>query len=138
VGYTTYHTETFRFDLVPASASERGEVVFRFSEDDGVLPVSDLSGKPVTVRIEPERNLLAKYAGLAGSDNPGAGESGIYYRMPAVVNISLIYELNTIATARAVMAQFGQVAPVPEELLFGEYAIEFHPETGAVKSIYRK
>lgn len=138
VGYTTYHTEKLSFDLVPASASERGEVVFRFSEDDGVLPVSDLSGKPVTVRIEPERNLLAKYAGLAGSDNPGAGESGIYYRMPAVVNISLIYELNTIATARTVMAQFGQVAPVPEELLFGEYAIEFHPETGAVKSVYRK
>ncbi|HDR52050.1 MAG TPA: DUF4831 family protein [Mariniphaga anaerophila] len=138
VGRTTYQVEKLSFDFVPSSAAERGEVVFRFSEDAGVLPASDLSGKPVTVRIEPERNLVLKYAGLAGSANPAAGESGIFYRMPAVANISLIYELNTIATARAVMAQFGQVAPVPEELLFGEYAIEFHPETGAVKSVYRK
>ena len=138
VGRTTYHTKKVSFDFVPSSAAERGEVVFRFSEDAGVLPASDLSGKPVTVRIEPERNLVSKYTELAGSANPAAGESGIYYRMPAVVSISLIYELNTIATARTVMAQFGQVAPVPEELLFGEYAVEFHPETGAVKSVYRK
>jgi hypothetical protein len=55
-----------------------------------------------------------------------------------VANVSIIYELNTIATARTVMAQFGQVAPVPEELLFGEYTIEFHPETGALKSVQKK
>ncbi|WP_372949574.1 DUF4831 family protein [Mariniphaga sp.] len=138
VGRTTYHSEKFSFDFVPTSSAERGEVVFRFSEDSGVLPSSDLSGKPVTVRVEPEKELISKYSGLAGSENPTAGESGVYYRMPAVVNVSLIYELNTIATARAVMAQFGQVAPVPEELLFGDYAIEFFPETGAVKSVHKK
>lgn len=135
VGRTTYHSEKFSFDFVPTSSAERGEVVFRFSEDAGVLPVSDLSGKPVTVRIEPEKELISKFSGLAGSENPAAGESGVYYRMPAVVNISLIYELKTITTARTIMAQFGQVAPVPEELLFGDYAIEFFPETGAVKSV---
>jgi hypothetical protein len=138
VGRTTYQTEMLSFDFVPTSSAERGEVVFRFSEDSGVLPSSDLSGKPVTVRVEPEKELVSKYSGLAGSENPVAGESGVYYRMPAVVNISLIYELNTLATARTVMAQFGQVAPVPEELLFGDYAIEFFPETGAVKSVIKK
>jgi hypothetical protein len=137
VGRSTYQTEKLSFDFVPTSSAERGEVVFRFSEDAGVLPSSDLSGKPVTVRVEPEKELISKYSGLTESENPAAGESGVYYRMPAVVNISLIYELNTIATARTVMAQFGQVAPVPEELLFGDYAIEFFPETGAVKSVIK-
>jgi hypothetical protein len=138
VGRTTYHSEKFSFDFVPTSSAERGEVVFRFAEDAGVLPASDLSGKPVTVRVEPEKELVSKFSELAGSENPVAGESGVYYRMPVVVDISLIYELKTIATARTVMAQFGQVAPVPEELLFGEYAIEFFPETGAVKSVSKK
>jgi hypothetical protein len=137
-GRTTYHTEKFSFDFVPTSSADRGEVVFRFSENAGVLPASDLSGKPVTVRVEPGKELVSKFSGLAASENPAAGESGVYYRMPAVANVSIIYEVNTIATARAVMAQFGQVAPVPEELLFGDYAVEFHPETGAVKSVVKK
>jgi hypothetical protein len=135
VGRTTYHSEKFSFDFVPTSSAERGEVIFRFSEESGVLPSSDLSGKPVTVRVEPEKELVSKFSGLSGSENPAAGESGVYYRMPVVVDISLIYELKTIAKARTALAQFGQVATVPEELLFGEYAIEFHPETGAVKSV---
>lgn len=138
VGRTTYQSEKYSFDFVPTSSADRGEVVFRFSEDAGVLPASDLSGKPVTVRAEPEKELVSRFSGLAASDNPAAGESQVYYRMPAIANISVIYELNTMATARTIMAQFGQTAPVPEELLFGDYAIEFHPETGAVKSVQRK
>ena len=50
----------------------------------------------------------------------------------------IIQELKTIATARAVIAQSGTVAPLPEELLYGEYAIEIHPETGAIKSVSKK
>jgi hypothetical protein len=137
-GRTNYRTEKFSFDFIPTSASDRGEVVFRFSEDKGVLPASDLSGKPVVVRVESEKELVSKYAALAESENPAAGESGVYYRMPGMADISVSYELKPIATARTVMAQFGQVAPLPEELLFGDHAIEIHPETGAVRSIHKK
>lgn len=137
-GRTTYHTEQYSFDFVPTTSSDRGQVVFRFSEETGVLPADDLSGKPVMIKVEPENILLSKYSELASSANPAAGESGIYYRMPAMANISLLYELGNIATARTVVAQFGQVAPVPEELLYGEYSLEFHTETGAVKSVTKK
>jgi len=138
VGRTTYKHETFSFDLVPTSAAEKGEVIFRFSDEKGVVPASDLSAKPVMLKVEPESDLIKKYTGLAKSDNPQAGESGIYYRMPSVADISIIYELKTIATARATVAQFGVVAPMPEELLYGEYAIKIHPETGAVQSVTKK
>jgi len=138
VGRTTYKHETFSFDFVPTSSSSKGEVIFRFSDEKGVVPASDLSAKPVMLKVEPENGLVKKYTGLAKSDNPSAGESGVYYRMPAVANISVIYELKTIATARATVAQFGVVAPMPEELLYGEYAIKIHPETGAVESVSKK
>ncbi len=137
-GRTTYSKHKVGFNFVPTSSSEKGEVVFRFSEESGALPASDVSGKPVMLRVEPEKALVSKYSGLASSENPDAGASGIYYRMPAMVGINLIYELNTIAATRMLLPQFGKVATVPEELLSGEYSIDIHPETGAVKSVSRK
>jgi hypothetical protein len=137
IGRTISQAAKFTIHFIPSAASEKGEVVFRFSEDSGVLPASNLSGKPVMLRVEPENVLLSKYAGFSSSTNPDAGQSGLFYRMPAMANVSLIYELNTIAGTRAVMPQFGRVAPIPEELLLGDYSIEIHPETGAVKSIIR-
>lgn len=138
-GRTTYKTETYSFDIMPTSASTgRGEVVFRFSEENGVVPASDLSGKPVTIKASPVEGLKGKYTALASSENPSAGESGVYYRMPGMAGVEVIFELKTIASARVLLPQFGEVAPVPEELLYGDYSIEIHPQTGAVKSVLKK
>lgn len=135
-GRSTYQTEMFSFDIVPTAVSTgRGEVVFRFSEDNGVVPASDLSGKPVTIKVNPVDGLKAKYTTLAPSENPAAGESGVFYRMPGMANVEIIFDVKTIASARIVLPQFGKTAPVPEELLYGDYQIEIHPQTGAVKSV---
>ncbi len=138
VGRTTSKTREFNFNFVPTSASEKGEVVFRFSDENGVVPASDLSGKPVMLKVTPNKELVGKYSGMTSSENPTAGESGVYYRLPGMAEIELIFELKTIASMNTAMAQFGAVAPLPEELLFGGYAIEIHPNTGAVKSITKK
>ena len=138
-GRSTWKTEMYSFDIVPTSASTgRGEVVFRFSEENGVVPASDLSGKPVMIKANPVEGLKGKYTALAASENPSAGESGVYYRMPGMANVEVIFELKTIASARVLLPQFGEVAPIPEELLYGEYSIEIHPQTGAVKSVSAK
>ncbi|QIA07217.1 DUF4831 family protein [Draconibacterium halophilum] len=137
VGRTTYKTERYSFDYVPA-ANEKNAVIFRISDANGIVPASDLSGKPVMAEFEQVAGLLAKFDAEAVSDNPNAGYDGVYYRMPGVANIKIIYELNSLASARATIAQFGKVAPVPEELLGGDYSIEFHPQTGAIKSVQMK
>ncbi|HKJ79357.1 MAG TPA: DUF4831 family protein, partial [Prolixibacteraceae bacterium] len=137
-GRTTYESQLFSFDYVPVSAGGKGEVVFRFSEESGVVAVSDLSGKPVTLKVDLVEALNQKYNATVASQNPAAGQSGVYYRMPAMANMELIYELKTIATMRTLLAQFGVVAPLPEDVLTGEYEVKFHPETGAVKSVMRK
>ena len=81
---------------------------------------------------------LKKYTELAESENPAAGESGIYYRMPVMATVKIVDELNTISTARMPIAQFGVVAPLPEKVVNGVYMVKFHPETGAIKSVYRR
>ncbi|WP_340114534.1 DUF4831 family protein [Maribellus mangrovi] len=138
VGRTTYKNETYSFDYVPGSADKNTAVIFRISDENGIVPASDLSGKPVMIEFEEVSGLTANYKSEAASDNPEAGNSGVYYRMPGLAKIKITYELNTLATARATIAQFGVVAPFPEDLLGGAYAVEFHPETGALKSVELK
>jgi hypothetical protein len=137
VGKSTYETETFGFDYVPKSGG-KSEAIFRVSEENGIVPASDLSGKPVMIEFEIDNNLSQKYAGMVKSDNPSAGHSGVYYRMPGRATVKLIADMNVIATARATIAQFGGVAPVPEDLLYGDYSIEYNEETGSIKSIIKK
>ena len=138
VGRTTSKTEIYSFDYVPGAKDKNASVVFRISDENGVVPATDLSGKPVMIEFEPLTDLSDQYKQKMGSDNPVAGKSGVYYRMPGLANIKVTYELNTLATLRATVAQFGSVAPLPEEMLLGDYVIEFHSETGAIRSIQLK
>ncbi len=134
VGRTTYKSGNYSFDYVPGP-KEKNAVIFRISDESGIVSPSDLSGKPVMVEFEPEETLTSQYAKNAGSLNPDAGAKGVYYRMPGIANIKISFELNTLASARATVAQFGVVAPLPAELLQGDYSIRIHPETGAIKSV---
>lgn len=138
IGRTTYDEESFSFDFIPSKNSGKGEVIFRISKEKGIVPASDLSGKPVLIEFEREQNVNKKLAALSKSENPNAGESGLFYRVPVTAKINIIQGLNIIASAQAAIAQFGVVAPLPDELLSGEYAVEIHPETGAIKSISKK
>lgn len=137
VGKTTYNMETFGLDYVPKGGG-KSEAIFRVSEENGIVPATDLSGKPVMIDFEIDNELVQKYNGLAKSDNPAAGESGVFYRIPGRATIRLIYDMNVIATARVTVAQFGTVAPVPESLLFGGHAIVFNNETGAIQTVLKK
>lgn len=138
VGRTTYKKETYSFDFIPEAKPAKGQVVFRISDDKGVVAASDLSGKPVMIEFDTEQDLNKKYATEARSENPNAGNKGVYYRMPGVATVKIIHDMTVIATARTIIAQFGVVAPVPEELLQGDCSVEFHPETGAIKSVKLK
>lgn len=133
----TYTAEyQYCFDFIPDANSASGEVVFRFSEDKGVLPKTDLSGKPMQVELRKVGELASaqsqqKSAGSAA----GSGQSGVFYRAPGKAELRLLNGVQLMATARLDIAQYGTVIPVPEELLDGNHAIQFHPETGAIKSI---
>ncbi len=135
IGKSSRQTYEFSFDFVPGQKTVKGEVFFRFSEDRGVLPKSDLSGRPIVIEVNKSENLAARQNGLSTSENPNAGKSGLFYRMPGMSEIRILDGSTQLAGARAPIAQFGTIAPVPEDLLDGNYKLEFFPNTGAVKSI---
>ena len=135
IGKSSKQTCEFSFDFIPGQKTAKGEVIFRFSEERGVLPKSDLSGRPIVIEVNKSENLAVKQNGLSGSENPNAGKSGLYYRMPGVAEIRIVDGSAQLAGARAPITQFGTVAAVPEDLLDGNYKLEFFPTTGAIKSI---
>lgn len=135
IGKSTKQCYEFSFDYIPGEKTAKGEVFFRFSDDRGVLPKSDLSGRPIVIDVVKNEDLAAKQSPLIQSANPEAGKSGVFYRNPGYAEIRILDGSKQLAAARTPIAQFGTVAPVPEELLDGSYKLEFYPTTGAVKSI---
>ena len=138
IGKSYKTTQVFSFDFIPGEKSVSGEVVFRFSETNGVLPKADLSGRPVVIDMKKVETLSSAQQNIKSSDNPSAGESGVFYRIPGKADIKIMQGLSLIATSRATIAQFGEVAPVPENLLNTAYEIKYHPGTGSIKSIMEK
>ena len=135
VGKTYKKSFDYSFDFIPGENAVSGEVVFRFAENKGVLPKSDLSGKPVVIDMKKLDDLASAQNKLKVSKNPASGESGVYYRMPGSAEIRILNGQNLMASTRATIAQYGIVAPFPESLLDGSYRIAFHAKTGAIKSI---
>lgn len=138
IGKSEKQTYEFSFDFVPGQKTVKGEVFFRFSEDRGVLPKTDVSGRPIVIDVVKSDALSSKQGALSNSENPFAGKSGLYYRMPGMAEIRIMDGSQQLATTRAAIAQFGTTAPIPEDVLDGNYRLEFFPNTGAVKSIIEK
>jgi hypothetical protein len=137
-GRTTQKEDIFAYNFIPTKNNGKGEVIFRVSDENGVVPKTELSGRPVMIEFEVDKALIDKYNATSKSENPNAGESGVYYRMPAMATVRIIDNLNTIATARLPIAQFGVTAPLPEEVVQGGYQVKYHSETGAIKSVYKR
>lgn len=135
IGKSSRQAYEFSFDYIPGEKTAKGEVFFRFSEDRGVLPKNDLSGRPIVIEVTKDEDLASKQGTLSASANPEAGKSGVYYRMPGMAEIRILDGSKQLAGARTPIAQFGTIAPVSEGLLDGSYRIEFYPGTGAIKSI---
>ncbi len=136
-GKSATESYTFSFDYMPQS-SVRGEVIFRFDDNRGFLPKTDLSGKPIMIDVERDEALNSRLAALKGEPGLQSGSTGVFYRQPGLADIRISRELTVIGTGRATIAQFGEVLPLPNELLDGTYSVDLHPETGAIKTIMRK
>lgn len=135
IGKSYKNTFQYCFDYMPENNSVSGEVVFRFAEAKGVLPVSDMSGKPILIDMKKLDNLASAQA-KAATGTPSA--SGVFYRIPGKAEIRILNGINLMATSRADIAQFGTTTFIPDELLDGNHRIIFHPATGGIKSIQQK
>lgn len=134
-GKTSQSKHKFSFIFVPDENDVKNEILFRFSDEKGLLPKTDISGKPILLELIKDKDAYRTAIQLKKSENPNAGESGIYYRIPVSADISISDGLNKLYKGRVLLPQFGIVAPVPENFLNGNYSIRFNTETGTLKEV---
>lgn len=137
IGKSYKETFIYSFDYIPGDNTVSGDVLFRFSDTNGVLQKTDLSGNPIAIDVRKVNELSTAQARVKDSQNTNA-TANVFYRMPGKAEIQILNGITLMASTRADIAQFGTVAPLPEELLDGSYQVEFHPKTGAIKSILQK
>ncbi|MBN2807101.1 MAG: DUF4831 family protein [Prolixibacteraceae bacterium] len=134
-GTLEQHSQHHRFIFVPEKKEVKNELLFRFSEEKGVLPKTDISGKPVMISLLSIPNTLKNIQAVSKTAQPDAGQSGVFYRVPVVAELNISDGLNTLYHGQLTLPQFGEVLPVPEHLLNGQYAVSYQIETGAIKEI---
>lgn len=129
---------------MPSKEIDR-DVLFRFSKFNGLVPKEDLGGEPVTLGLKilstvnlPDKKLEPELdsKGRVISSVPDAG---LYYCMPGTIQIKMNYKGQDVYNGRLLVAQFGQYLNLPTSILQNpDQAIQFVPETGAIKAIIKK
>lgn len=136
LGKTFTSEQEFNYYFYPGSESVKNEVLFRFSDDRGVLPKSDVSGKPIMLEMNKDQKVITQiknFSTVVGTES----ESGLYYRIPVYSTIAITDGINQYYSGRILVGQFGSVAAIPEMLLDGNYKIEYDHITGAIKNCYK-
>ena len=132
----TFETEhEFVFNYIPDSKNVKNEILFRFAEDRGILPKTDISGKPITIELNKEQNAFNRIDNLKDTDNPNPASYGLYYRVPVMAQMDIFNGIKPLYSARFPIAQFGLIAPLPDQLINGTNSIVYDTNTGTIKSI---
>ncbi|MBQ9583049.1 MAG: DUF4831 family protein [Bacteroidales bacterium] len=105
-GTTVESVQTMNFDVVPqAGRRDHKYVAFRLSDTEGLVPVSDLSGRPIVLDLELDDKV----------DAPAVSAKGdvIYYRVPRTATARVYDGAQLLLQTRIPMYQFGEMLSFP-------------------------
>jgi hypothetical protein len=100
------------------------EVLFRFSDNKGILPATDLTGRPVVLEFNSEKKtavlaplIIEPFVSQDEEKNPSVP---LYYRIPDVVEVRVVDGRNILGNKKALVYQFGKVVNLPSSFLIRE------------------
>lgn len=138
-GKTAHQTIYTTITLIPEKELTK-DVLFRFSKYSGVVNKNDISGEPIYISLQKEA--LPEFSSKSNTSEDTMEETntkGLVYTIPGKANIELSYLNKVISDGVFEVAQFGQSATLPAEILENpNTSVVFYPSTGAIKSINRK
>lgn len=134
-GVRTKEKSDYEVSIVPFDNLEK-EVLFRFSNQLGIVDADDLGGVPVYMNlkaIDRAPELDPKEA-----EKKAKSLKGIIYNVPGKASIEISMNKKTLYKGEAQITQFGTqegLAPVMFEDKKAPVKVYFYPETGAIKQI---
>jgi hypothetical protein len=141
-GKVNIQTFDYYFDFVPNEPRKRTQaILFRFSDNAGIVETNDMSGSPVIIEVESYENLKQfeqfkkRQYYLERVNFKGENEKGFCFRQPEMGIVKLIKNDKVLKDEKILVAQFGSVQYLPFHYLEGGYAINLYPGLGSLKSI---
>ncbi|MGE0088249.1 MAG: DUF4831 family protein [Bacteroidales bacterium] len=126
--FTSTYNAVFEFTPTEQDLTQP-YILFRFSDDKGILQPNDLRGKPILVEME-KTNLTKNLSYVVNGLNKAGSnyKDKLYYRFPDKAIIRLIDGNKKIADKKVSIQQFGIVTTIPTSFLMDdETFIEFYP-----------
>ena len=115
VGKTIVQKKKKSFEFIPEKKhDESSTVLFRFSQDNGIVPENDLTGRPINLKIE-GLNDPEQFAQMENQDE-SSRRSDLVYRVPNPCNIEIIDGKIQITKKKLLVYQLGALLRLPENL----------------------
>lgn len=112
IGKTYSGIETYYFDVIPtATQSKQSYIAFRFSETQGVLPSSNVAGRPIILELDAEKSAASVDTGSASKT------AQLFYRVPQTISARLLDGQKVLIQNRMPILQLGQTLSVPADAL---------------------
>ena len=129
-------TEVFCLTYIPTQETGK-EILFRFSQMEGVVDSDDLSGQPIYISIQHVGNLPQHQDNLETDKKKAKMEQGIYYNVPARVAVK-VFDINQNYSAiECSMGQLGYTE-ILSNILFDKKTttrVTFYQENGGIKRL---
>lgn len=111
LGKSVKDTQTMVFDVVPkVENSSQMYIAFRISETQGLLPASNIGGRPIVLEFQRES------AASGVSESAVSAKGRIFYRKPATMLVKIIDGQKTLLQSRVPVYQFGETLSFPLEI----------------------
>ena len=136
-GTTVRDTTEYVITFVPEGPVSR-KVLFRLSQQLGMVDADDLSGEPFYITIENISVLPPVDEAAAAKAKKKVYESGIYVNVPGRMRSTIHQGIDQLGQAEYPVAQFGRVELLSADLFDKRYTTQLwiSPITGAVERLH--
>jgi len=118
IGKTWSETVKFKIYYTPdKNESLEKKVLFRLSEERGMVESGGNTGTPVTIALVPTGKTKPLYASSGIQLVTSAVPAGLTYRIPEVAEVTIQHGNSTLLKTRAIVYQLGQKVLIPENIL---------------------
>ncbi len=125
--------KTYTLHFIPKKEGDK-QLLFRFSNELGLVDKDNLAGEPVYISVKDEKTLPAE----VNNPKPKKAElEAVRYTVPSQVGIKVYDRNEAYATLTTPMGQFGRTEILSSELFNKRTAtqVTFYSTTGALKKV---
>lgn len=124
-GDTTYRVQTVSYRIIPEQSDMNGRLLFRLSEQWGIVPDNDLSGEPLTYDLR----ILERSPELDPKERAKREKlDGIVYNLPGTAELSLSYKGVNLLRERVSITQVGTIQSLAKKM--------FNIKEGSTTAVY--